>query len=91
MAVTSAQPGQVTERIVLLVRECAHLPEEQALAPDTALADAGVDSMALVELLVRVEEDLGVLIPDELLTPETFESAASIADAVTRLLREETP
>ncbi|BBG01421.1 MULTISPECIES: phosphopantetheine-binding protein [Pseudonocardia] len=44
------------------------------VGPDDSLRVAGLDSLALVEVLVRLEETYAVTIPDELLTPEVFET-----------------
>ena len=38
------------------------------LAPDTSLRTAGLDSLATIELLLRLEEAYGVSLPDEVLT-----------------------
>lgn len=50
-----------------------------ALAADDVLADAGVDSMALLKVLVFVEREVGVWVPDEDLTDEIVRSARSLA------------
>ena len=48
-----------------------------------SLRAAGLDSLALVELLVRLEDAYSVTIPDEALTPEAFETPASLWETVT--------
>ncbi|MBB1242656.1 type III PLP-dependent enzyme [Streptomyces durbertensis] len=48
------------------------------VGPDTSLRAAGLDSLALVELLVRLEETYAVAIPDDDLTPESFATAGSL-------------
>ncbi|MEV4690567.1 phosphopantetheine-binding protein [Micromonospora echinospora] len=53
----------------------AHLPLLEAtepLLPDVALADLGLDSLATVTLLLELEDEFGVTIPDELLNENTF-------------------
>ncbi|WP_395293017.1 phosphopantetheine-binding protein [Kitasatospora hibisci] len=54
------------------------LAEEQPLPADRELRTAGLDSMATVELLVRLEEAYQVAIPDEELGPEAFETVGSL-------------
>lgn len=44
------------------------------IGPGDSLRAAGLDSLALVEVLVRLEEAYSVSIPDDLLTPEVFET-----------------
>ncbi|MFD4338128.1 phosphopantetheine-binding protein [Streptomyces anulatus] len=62
------------------------LPADQALTPQARLATLGLDSLATVQLLVGMEDALGVLIPDELLTPENFATPAALWTAVGGLL-----
>ncbi|MEU8390108.1 phosphopantetheine-binding protein [Micromonospora sp. NPDC048843] len=45
---------------------------------DLSLGSVGLDSMATVELLIRVEKTFGVTIPDELLTVQTFATPAAL-------------
>jgi acyl carrier protein len=80
-------PGNdLLPKVIEMVRQCARMlrPDEE-IAPDRPLAELGVDSFALVELIVMLEEDLDVALDEEHLTPEMFESAQSIADALAAL------
>ena len=43
------------------------------------LAEGRLDSLALEQLLVFIEDDLGVLIDDEEITPDTFSSLDAVA------------
>ncbi len=52
------------------------------IAADDVLADAGVDSMALLKVLVFLERELGVWVPDEDLTDEIVRSARTLATYV---------
>lgn len=74
------------DRFEVLLREALRLlsPEEQ-LRPDLDLAGAGLDSLATVGLLVALEETYGIMIPDDLLTPETFVTPDSLWKAVSPL------
>jgi acyl carrier protein len=49
--------------------------------PDADLLEAGVlDSLALVELLFAIEQELGILIPAEKLEVERFRTLARLAE-----------
>ncbi len=52
------------------------------LAADDVLADAGVDSMALLKVLVFLEREVAVWIPDEDLTDDVIRSARTLATYV---------
>ena len=54
------------------------------IAADDRLADAGVDSMALLKVLVFLEREFGVWVPDEDLTDDVVTSARSLAAYVCR-------
>jgi acyl carrier protein len=61
------------------------LDETAPVIPDLELRGAGVDSLALIELLVAFEEAYQVVFPDELITAETFRTAGSLWAAVAGL------
>ena len=46
------------------------------------LVDAGLDSLAVTQLLLAIEESTGVWIDESLLTEETLASAETLADCV---------
>ncbi len=46
------------------------------------LIDAGLDSLAVTQLMLAIEESTGVWIDESLLTPENLESAESLAALV---------
>ena len=50
-----------------------------AIAPDDRFDAAGVDSMALLKVLLHVENELAVTVPDEDLVDGTVASAATLA------------
>jgi acyl carrier protein len=54
------------------------LPAQAALTEQTALREYGLDSLATVELLVRLEEQYEVTIPDSLLTGAAFATPAAL-------------
>lgn len=68
-----------------LVRELAALIEEalpeipQGIPPSADLFDAGLDSMAIMQLLIFLEDRYGVEIPPEAVTRENFSTVDSLA------------
>nr|WP_242516787.1 acyl carrier protein [Corynebacterium mendelii] len=45
--------------------------DEEDLRPEAGLAELGIDSIARVEIAIRIEDELGVRITDEDITPST--------------------
>jgi acyl carrier protein len=78
----------IDPRLIAIVRR--HLgvavPAEE-LAPETPLRELGLDSMATVGLVVELERELGVTLPETSLTAETFADAASLWNAVQHAMR----
>jgi acyl carrier protein len=69
-----------------LLSECAHLdvPLDQ-LGDSDNLFDAGLQSQAAVHLLIAIEDEFGVAIPDHMLTRSLFTSVDSLAAAISEL------
>lgn len=63
-----------------------HVGEGRSLSTTTDLWQAGMDSMSSVAVMVAVEEEYGVELPQELLTREVFASVVSIAAAVRKAM-----
>jgi acyl carrier protein len=64
----------------------SHLPGDQTLQPAVPLRDQGVDSLALVGLIMDLESGFEVVIPDELVTMETFDTPESLWRMVSELI-----
>ena len=60
------------------------MAETNAVGADDDLAAAGVDSMALLKVLVFVEREYGIWVPDEELTDDVIRSARTLATYVGR-------
>jgi acyl carrier protein len=74
-------------QVMGLVRPHTKLLEPgEELDPERELLDLGVDSFSLLEFITDVETKFGIMIPDELLNPDTFRSTASVSAAVAELL-----
>jgi acyl carrier protein len=61
------------------------LDRDAELAADLELREAGIDSLALIELLIAIEDGYGVVFPDELLNRQTFQTPASLWRVVSGL------
>jgi acyl carrier protein len=69
-----------------------HLPyaTDVSLKPTDALADLGLDSLGVVQLLMDIEGAYGVAFPDEQLTADTFATVESLWQVVSGLADEQT-
>ena len=54
----------------------------QGFGPESDLYESGLDSLSLMQLLVLVEKEFGVVIPDGDLTRENFRSVRQLARVV---------
>jgi acyl carrier protein len=71
--------------LLVLVEE--HLLDGMAgLEPTTRLTDAGLDSMAIMQLLLLIEDRFGLWLPEADLLPENLESARTLAALLARRL-----
>ncbi|MFG2607168.1 phosphopantetheine-binding protein [Streptomyces sp. NPDC048514] len=80
-------PWAEFEQFETLLR--AHLPlaaPDSALSPDASLTDLGLDSLGTVGLLVDLEQEFGITVPDDALSGETFATAGALWGVVERLL-----
>jgi len=61
------------------------LAAEVEIGDDTLLQNVGVDSFSTVEIILYLERQYGVVIPDEKLVPENFKTLRSLAAIVLEL------
>jgi acyl carrier protein len=66
----------------ILRRRLKYLDADAALPDDAPLQELGLDSMQAVELLLDLEDELGVVLPDDAMTAETFATPGSLKAAV---------
>jgi len=55
---------EIEQKLIAIVRQEKHIPDD-LLTPQTALADAGIDSLDSLTILFAVEEQFGISIPDD--------------------------
>lgn len=69
------------EQLTQLIHEKFEI-DKSALQPDQPLAEYGLDSLALAELLFTIEEDFDIKFPDR---PENIDTLAQLAALVDEL------
>ena len=77
---------ELTQRVFEILRD-GLLDVGDDFTPRSNLVAAGLDSLAVTQLMLAIEESTGVWVDDSLLTPENLESAESLASLVYRQLR----
>ena len=58
------------------------LPRDQWPDDDANLFDLGLDSLRVMRMLVFIEQDLGVVLPDSAITPETIGSVRALISLI---------
>jgi acyl carrier protein len=79
---------EVCDRLINLVKQVSG---SAAVFPspfpvDTQLSDLGVTSLKMVNLMLAVEVEFDIAIPQSDITPENFQSLASIRSLVQKML-----
>jgi acyl carrier protein len=75
----------VSERLAILVNEAIGQPPDTAIHADRTLSELGLSSIKMVNLMLAVEANFDLMIPQSEITPENFHSLASVAALVSRL------
>jgi acyl carrier protein len=80
--------NDIRDRITGLVKS---ILEQNAVGvdvePDTKLIDIGLTSMDMVNLMLGVEAEFDFMIPQDQITPENFQSVATLERLVATELR----
>jgi acyl carrier protein len=69
------------QQLVTLVSERL-LETQPGFGADSNLYEAGLDSMALMQLLILVEEEYGVSIPESALTKQNFSTIRHLSQLI---------
>lgn len=81
------RPPPVRDRLLGLVAQILGKPDAAALLPlDGRLSDLGMSSIKMVNLMLAVEGEFDVSIPQKDITPDNFRSVASVEALVLKLL-----
>ncbi|MBO5479561.1 MAG: acyl carrier protein [Clostridia bacterium] len=73
------------EKIQAMLAEALNLPLEKVTADAKIVEDLGADSLDVVELLSRLEEEYGIMIPDE--DVENLVTVADVAAQIEKLAK----
>ena len=71
----------IEDRIKLVLSREAMVDRKPADIPENAklIEDLGLDSVRIIELIVGIEDEFGIVIADEDLSLELFENVTSLA------------
>ena len=72
---------ELIQRVFEVLRD-EILDPPDSFSPRSNLVEAGLDSLAVTQLLLSVEESTGIWVDEGLLTPENLESAETLAALV---------
>ena len=73
------------EKIQAMLAEALNLPAEKVTPSAKIVEDLGADSLDVVELLSRLEDEYGVIIPDE--EVENLVTVADVAAEIEKLVK----
>jgi acyl carrier protein len=83
---STAHPS-IRERLLLLIGQILGKPEAAASLPtETRLSELGMSSIKMVNLMLAVETEFDLTIPQGDITPDNFRSVATVEALVARLL-----
>jgi acyl carrier protein len=78
---------ELTAKVFGILRD-EILSVESDFSPRSNLIDAGLDSLAVTQLMLSIEESTGVWLDESLLTPENLESTETLAALVHQRIAE---
>jgi acyl carrier protein len=83
----------VGEQLIALVKQTlgANAAIPQPFPVDQQLSDLGISSLKMVNLMLAVELEFDIAIPQSDITPENFHSVAAIETLVVRTLSQRKP
>ena len=67
-----------------IFQELIFYDNPETFTNDDDLLDAGLDSMGIMRLVIFIEEEFGVTLPDDELEPENLQSLNKIANWIKR-------
>ena len=73
------------EKIQAMLAEALNLPLEKVVADAKIVEDLGADSLDVVELLSRLEDEYGIMIPDD--EVENLSTVGDVAAEIEKLTK----
>lgn len=73
------------EKIQAMLAEALNLPVEKVTPDAKIVDDLGADSLDVVELLSQLEEEYGIIIPDD--QAESLATVADVANVIEALMK----
>jgi acyl carrier protein len=82
------RPDEVCDRLVALVKQVSGSASvfPAPFPVDTQLSELGISSLKMVNLMLAVELEFDIAIPQSDITPENFQSLSSIRSLVEKML-----
>ena len=78
---------EVLEKVKGIIVEQLGVAETAVTMEASFIDDLGADSLDIVELIMALEEEFDIEIPDEYLVAEFFENINHIVDVILELMR----
>ena len=79
------QVRMARERLIGLVQQILGQDAAVAIPVDQRLSDLGMSSIKMVNLMLAIESEFDLMIPQSDITPENFHSVATIEALIIRL------
>jgi acyl carrier protein len=73
-----------------IFQELVFLENPDAFGEDDDLLQAGLDSMSTMRLVLFIENEFGVVLPDDELTPENMQTLSRLENWIKRHQQEQT-
>ena len=67
-----------------IFKELIFTSDPDAFGNDDNLLDAGLDSMGIMRLVIFIEDEIGVSLPDDELEPENLETLNKLVNWISR-------
>jgi acyl carrier protein len=78
-----ASVAEVRGRVLILIKSILEQNDITAdVHPDSHLVDVGLRSMDMVALMLRVEAEFDIMLPQPEITPENFKSVRSLETVI---------
>ncbi|MGI8666009.1 MAG: acyl carrier protein [Jatrophihabitans sp.] len=77
--------SEADPRLLKVVRQHLRLAGSEPDWDHARLRDLGLDSMSAIDLVLDLESEFDIVMPDDVLVAETFETVGSLSAALTAL------